>query len=78
MEIYYYPGKKIKVTFTDNQSLIGIVDHWTSPADSEEGIHQLTIKPTEGTLKGQLVNFNENEVITIEIIEQKYLTNKKG
>jgi len=69
MNIYYDPGKKIKVTFTDNQTLIGIVDYWTSPADSEEGIQELTIKPTEGKLKGQLVNFNEIEVTTIEIID---------
>ncbi|MFF2179408.1 hypothetical protein ACFVT8_23595 [Lysinibacillus sp. NPDC058147] len=69
MGIFYDSGEKIKVTFTDNQTLIGIVDHWTSPADSEEGVQELTIKPIEGKLKGRLVNFNENEVNKIEIIE---------
>ena len=67
MDIYYDSGKKIKVIFTDNQTLIGIVDHWTSSADSDEGVQELTIKPIEGKLKGRLVNFNENEVEAIEI-----------
>lgn len=69
MDIYYDSGEKIKVTFTDKQTLIGVVDHWTSPADSEEGVQELTIKPIEGKLKGRLVNFNEKEVNKIEIIE---------
>ncbi|MEK3886539.1 hypothetical protein [Bacillus sp. FSL K6-3431] len=69
MDIYYDSGTKISVSFVDGQSLIGIVDHWTSPADSDELIQELTIIPTEGTLKGQLVNFNEKEVKKIEFIE---------
>ncbi|MFA1738452.1 hypothetical protein [Lysinibacillus fusiformis] len=69
MDIYYDTGTKIKVTFTDDQFLIGIVDHWTSSNDSEDDVQELTIKPTDGELKDQLVNFNENEVKKIEIIE---------
>ncbi|MGE6602602.1 hypothetical protein ACQKEY_12830 [Lysinibacillus fusiformis] len=69
MNIFYDTGTKIKVTFTDDQSLIGTVDHWTSRNDSEDDVQELTIKPTDGELKGQLVNFNENEVKKIEIIE---------
>ena len=69
MGIFYNSGEKIKVTFTDNKTLIGIVDHCTSPADSEEGVRELTIKPIEGNLKGRLVNFNEKEVKEIEVIE---------
>lgn len=69
MDIFYDSGVKIKVTFTGDQTLVGIVDHWTSANDSEDGVQELTIKPTEGKLKDQLVNFNENEVSTIEIIK---------
>lgn len=69
MDIYYDSGEKIKVTFTDNQTLIGTVDHWTSSADSEDDVQELTIKPIEGELKGRLVNFNEKEIKKIEIIE---------
>ncbi len=69
MNIFYDTGTKIKVTFTDGQSLVGTVDHWTSRNDSEDDVQELTIKPTDGELKGQLVNFNENEVKKIEIIE---------
>lgn len=69
MDMFYDSGVKIKVTFTDEQTLVGIVDHWTSSNDSEDGVQELTIKPIEGKLKDQLVNFNENEVSTIEIIK---------
>lgn len=69
MDIFYDSGVKIKVTFTDDQTLVGIVAHWTSANDSEDGVQELTIKPTEGKLKDQLVNFNENEVSTIEVIK---------
>jgi len=69
MDIFYDSGVKIKVTFTDDQTLVGVVDHWTSANDSEDGVQELTIKPTEGKLKDQLVNFNENEVSTIEVIK---------
>ncbi len=69
MDIFYDSGEKIKVTFIDNQMLVGIVDHWTSANDSDDGVQELTVKPTEGNLKGQLVNFNENEVNMIEVIE---------
>lgn len=69
MDIFCEPGKKIKVTFTDEQTLVGIVDHWTSANDSENGVQELTIKPIDGELKNQLVNFNENEVSKIEIIK---------
>ncbi|KOP78649.1 hypothetical protein AMS59_12575 [Lysinibacillus sp. FJAT-14745] len=69
MDIFYDPGKKIKVTFTDNQTLVGIVDHWTSAIDSEDGVQELTIMPVDGEFKDQLVNFNENEVEKIEIIK---------
>lgn len=69
MDMFYDSGVKIKVTFTDDQTLVGIVDHWTSSNDSEDGVQELTIEPTEGKLKDQLVNFNENEVSTIEIIK---------
>jgi len=68
MDMFYDSGVKIKVTFTDEQTLVGIVDHWTSSNDSEDGVQELTLKPIEGKLKDQLVNFNENEVSTIEII----------
>lgn len=69
MDIFYDSGKKIKVTFIDDQTLVGIVDHWTSASDSDDGVQELTVKPTDGNLKGQLVNFNENEVNKIEVIE---------
>ncbi|MEA0565016.1 hypothetical protein [Lysinibacillus irui] len=69
MDMFYDSGVKLKVTFTDDQTLVGIVDHWTSSNDSEDGVQELTIKPTKGKLKDQLVNFNENEVSTIEIIK---------
>lgn len=69
MDMFYDSGVKIKVTFTDEQTLVGIVDHWTSSNDSEDGVQELTLKPIEGKLKDQLVNFNENEVSTIEIIK---------
>lgn len=61
----------------DEQILIGVVDHWTSPADSDEGVQELTIIPTEGKLKGRYVNFNEKEVKHIEAIDnKKHLTYK--
>ncbi|MGE7977351.1 hypothetical protein [Psychrobacillus sp. NPDC093200] len=69
MDIYYDSGQRIKVTFIDDQVLIGIVDHWTPPGDSDDGIQELSIVPTEGKLKGRLVNFNENEIKSIELIE---------
>lgn len=69
MDIYYDSGEKIKVTFIDNQTLIGIVDHWTSPEDSDDEVQELTIIPTEGKLKDQLTTFNEKEVKKIEIID---------
>ncbi|ODV55458.1 hypothetical protein [Lysinibacillus fusiformis] len=69
MDIYYDTGTKIKVTFTDDQTLVGIVDHWTSANDSEDGVQELTIIPIDGELKDQLVNFSEDEVSTIEIIK---------
>lgn len=61
--------KKVKVTFNDDSVLIGIVDHWTSPGDSENGMEELTIVPTEGNLKGHYINFDETEVKEIEVIK---------
>ncbi|MBD8521811.1 hypothetical protein [Lysinibacillus fusiformis] len=69
MDIYYDSGTKVKVSFIDEQTLVGVVDHWTSASDSDDGVQELTVKPIEGNLKGQLVNFNENEVNMIEVIE---------
>ena len=69
MDIYYDTGTKVKVTFLDNKTLVGTVDHWTPPSDSEDNLEELTIVPTEGKLKDRHVNFNESEVKTIEIIE---------
>lgn len=70
MDIYNDSGEKIKVTFTDNQTLIGIVDHWTSSADSEDDVQELTIKPIEGELKGRLVNFNEKEIKKLKLLSR--------
>lgn len=61
--------KKVRVTFVDDHVLIGIVDHWTSPGDSEKGLEELTIVPTEGNLKGHYINFDESEVKKIEVIK---------
>jgi len=69
MDIFYDSGTKVKVTFIDEQTLVGVVDHWTSANDSEDGVQELTIKPTQGGLKDMLINFNENEVKMIEITE---------
>lgn len=63
-------GKKVKVVFDDGQILIGIVDIWTSAEDSEDGLEELTIIPTKGELEGQLINFKENEVKSIEVVEE--------
>jgi hypothetical protein len=69
MDIYFDTGTTVKVSFIDNQVLIGKVHHWTPPGDSEEGIQELTIIPTDGDLKGRLVNFTESEVKEIKIID---------
>ncbi|WP_461611944.1 hypothetical protein [Cytobacillus kochii] len=60
---------KVKVIFDDDSILIGIVDHWTSPGDSEKNVEELTIVPIQGNLKGNYINFDETEVKSIEIID---------
>ncbi|ASV67582.1 MULTISPECIES: hypothetical protein [Cytobacillus] len=60
---------KVKVIFDDDSILIGVVDHWTSPGDSEKGVEELTIVPTQGNLKGNYINFDETEVKSIEVID---------
>ncbi len=67
--MHYNPGTKISVTFVDEHKLVGIVDHYTSVADSPDEIEELTIIPVDGKLKGRLVCFNETEVKHIKLIE---------
>lgn len=63
-------GDKVKVTFVDNQVLIGKVVDWVIPGDSEDNLEELSIIPDEnqenGNLKGLRINFNETEVYKVE------------
>ena len=65
MNLYQYLGKKIKVTFIDNQVLEGFCNTFTGKLDTEDELYdEITIE----TDKHKYVGFNESEVKNIEII----------
>ncbi len=65
MNLHQYLGKRIKVTFTDNQVLSGFCNGFTGKLDTEDELYdEITIE----TDKHKYVGFNESEVKTIEII----------
>lgn len=65
MNLHQYLGKKIKVTFTDNQVLSGFCNSFTGKLDTDDELYdEITIE----TDKHKYVGFNENEVKEIKII----------
>ena len=65
MDLYQYLGKKIKVTFVDNQILEGLCNTFTGKLDTEDELYdELTIK----TDQFEYVGFSENEIKLIEVI----------
>ena len=65
MNLHQYLGKKIKVTFTDNQVLSGFCNGFTGKLDTDDELYdEITIE----TEKHKYVGFDENEVKEIEII----------
>lgn len=65
MNLYQYLGKKIKVTFIDDQVLEGFCNTFTGKLDTEDELYdEITIE----TDKHKYVGFNESEVKNIEII----------
>lgn len=65
MNLYQYLGKKIKVTFIDNQVLEGFCNTFTGKLDTEDELYdEITIE----TDKHKYIGFNESEVKNIEII----------
>lgn len=66
MNLEQYLGKKLKVTFVDNQVLTGFCNTFTGKMDTEDELYdEITIK----TDKYPYVSFNESEIESIEIIE---------
>ena len=66
MDLWKYSGKRIKITAIDGQVFIGFGDHYTSEHDNPEGVATLSLAP-DGE-KGILVELEESEIISIEII----------
>ncbi|MCM2138908.1 hypothetical protein [Vagococcus fluvialis] len=65
MDLESYLGKKIKVTFINNQVLYGKANLFSNKLDTEDELYdELSIE----TDKYPYVTFNENEVKEIEII----------
>lgn len=65
MSLYQYLGKKIKVTFIDDQVLEGFCNTFTGKLDTEDELYdEITVE----TDKHKYVGFNESEVKNIEII----------
>lgn len=66
MNLEQYLGSKIKVTFKDGQVLEGFCNTFTSKKDTEDELYdEITIK----TDQFHYIEFNENEIETIEVID---------
>lgn len=65
VDLEKYLGKKIKVTFVDNQILEGICNTFTSRLDTDDEIYDKITIQTPGS---NYVGFDESEIKTIEII----------
>lgn len=66
MDLESYLGKKIKVTFINNQVLYGKANLFSNKLDTEDELYdELSIE----TDKYPYVTFNESEVKEIEIID---------
>lgn len=71
MNLHDYVNKRIRVTSKDGIVMEGDVDHFVGKLDTEDEKYDgLTMIPFEGKLKGRYVNFNENEVQKIEVINE--------
>lgn len=65
MNLEQYLGKRIRVTFVDDEVLEGFCNTFTGKMDTEDELYdEVTIK----TDKHAYLGFNENEVKSIEII----------
>lgn len=66
MNLYQYLGKKIEVTFIDDQVLEGVCNGFTGKRDTEDEIYdEITIE----TDKYKYLGFNESEIKSIKIID---------
>jgi len=62
-ELYKYWGKKVKVTCSDGQIILGHCRYFTQAIDNEPEIASITIDNSLG-----LTEIYQNEIMTIEVI----------
>lgn len=60
MKLWEYDGKKVKITTDDNQVFCGIAYDYTNPQDN---------KPEIATISIDSIEFREDEIKSIEVIE---------
>lgn len=66
MDLYQYLGKKIEITFIDNQVLEGLCNGFTGKLDTEDELYdEITIE----TDKYKYLGIKENEIKRIKIID---------
>ena len=67
MQLWKYLGKHVKVTTIYGSTQLGIADIYHYAEDTASGIAALTVALADGTL----IDFDELEVATIEIISSE-------
>lgn len=64
-----FEGKRVKIICTDGKVFVGIVSDYIYPEDNEpEGVAAIDVEECH-QIQGGNVSFNENEIMSIEVIE---------
>lgn len=66
MNLKSYFGKKVKIVCTDEEILVGFVEGVDEASSNDNGMESLDLS---GTKYGKLVDINEEEIKSIEVIE---------
>ena len=67
MKLWEYEGKRIRLIDIDGQVFTGFIDHYTSDLDNPSGIASLSLE--QDGERGNLINLEEPEIASIEILE---------
>jgi hypothetical protein len=70
MNLAKYEGKKVEIIDNKNQTWEGIVTDWFYPEDNDPERESIVIKCDIGRFVGSYVEFCEEEVQTIKVLEK--------
>ena len=66
MKLWEYSGNHVRITDTEGQIYIGFADFYTSELDDPDEIATLSLK--QDNTDGILIDFEENDIASIEVI----------